>query len=98
MDPFLTSGFHQKLFMGPNPNGPRSVSKLRAGAIRYSGFCCVRSFVGPTVGDFLDGWDEHHPVAIRNRSFFFQNLGYLQSFALLLGEQPKFKMLAAYFF
>ena len=38
--------------MGPNPNGPRSVSCDRA--IRYSGFFGVRSFVGPTVGDFLD--------------------------------------------
>ena len=36
--------------MGPNPNGPRSVSCDRA--IRYSGFFGVRS-VGP-VGDFLD--------------------------------------------
>ena len=36
--------------MGPNPNGPRSVSCDRA--IRYSGFFGVRS-VGP-VEDFLD--------------------------------------------
>ena len=39
--------------MGPNPNGPRSVSCDRA--IRYSGLFGVRS-VGP-VGDFLDIFD-----------------------------------------
>ena len=38
--------------MGPNPNGPRSVSCDRA--IKYSGFFGVRSFVGPTVGDVLE--------------------------------------------
>ena len=39
--------------MGPNPNGPRSVSYDRA--IRYSVFFFSGSvkFVGPTVGDFL---------------------------------------------
>ena len=48
----LSSSFftvHQKLRLGPNPNGPRSVSCNRA--IRYSGCFGVRS-VGP-VGDFL---------------------------------------------
>ena len=42
---------HQKLFMGPNPNGPYQISCDRA--MRYSGFFGVRGPWG-TVGDFLD--------------------------------------------
>ena len=42
--------FHQKVSMGPIPNGPRSASCDRA--IRYSGLFWVRS-IG-LVGDFLD--------------------------------------------
>ena len=41
-----------KIWMGPNPNGP--LSKLRSSYDRYSGFFGVRSFVGPTGGDFLE--------------------------------------------
>ena len=54
--PFLCKNSHTnfaltiKNWMGPNPNGPRSVSCDRD--IRYLGFFGVRS-VGP-VGDFLD--------------------------------------------
>ena len=38
--------------MGPYQRTPDQVSCDRA--VRYSGFFGVRSFVGPTVGDFLE--------------------------------------------
>ena len=52
-----------KNWMGPNPNGPRSVRCDRD--IRYSGFFGVRS-VGPTVGDFLEWMFSFRDSKIRN--------------------------------
>ena len=49
-----------KNWMGPEPNGPRSVSCKKA--IGYSGFFGVRGSVGP-VGDFLDRWIWHEDMS-----------------------------------